>query len=584
METIAAIATAQSPSAIGIVRLSGEETRRVLAALFTPASGMAVEALPYRRMTYGDIRSADGTLLDRGMAVCFSAAHSYTGEESAELHCHGSPVVLSEVLQAAFAAGARQARPGEFTQRAFLNGKLDLTEAEAVIDLIDAETAESARNAAAQLSGALRRPIESVYDKLLDVSSRFYAVVDYPDEDIEDLSREETERTLLCCEETLSDLLGTFARGKVLKNGVATAIIGAPNAGKSSLLNALVGFDRAIVTDIAGTTRDTVEEKATVGGVLLRLIDTAGLHETDDLVEQLGVERSKKAVEDADLILALLDGSTGLPASEARAAEMLAPLELAAKSGKPWLLLLTKSDLGRGTGVAPDEDWRAPEAVISLSSVTHEGFEALEAAIRTLYPAPKGDTSLVTNARQADAIRRALDSVRAAKDALQSGMTPDVVLTEVEQAENALGELTGHTAREDMVARIFERFCVGNEFGLFVGTLFQRFGQHFLGRLGGADGIALRNEKIIGITGPNIHDIIGVAQFLNVFLKNYLHDGSSGFDYLNISVTNGRMAKWRARLTAVATFFWNFCEVPVRRRGRILPCSLRNFLRNSASL
>ena len=461
METIAAIATAQSPSAIGIVRLSGEETRRVLAALFTPASGMAVEALPYRRMAYGDIRSADGTLLDRGMAVCFSAAHSYTGEESAELHCHGSPVVLSEVLQAAFAAGARQARPGEFTQRASLNGKLDLTEVEAVIDLIDAETAESARNAAAQLSGALRRPIESVYDKLLDVSSRFYAVVDYPDEDIEDLSREETERTLLCCEETLSDLLGTFARGKVLKNGVATAIIGAPNAGKSSLLNALVGFDRAIVTDIAGTTRDTVEEKATVGGVLLRLIDTAGLHETDDLVEQLGVERSKKAVEDADLILALLDGSTGLPASEARAAEMLAPLELAAKSGKPWLLLLTKSDLGGGTGVAPDEDWRTPEAIISLSSVTHEGFETLEAAIRTLYPAPKGDTSLVTNARQADAIRRALDSVRAAKDALQSGMTPDVVLTEVEQAENALGELTGHTAREDMVARIFERFCVG---------------------------------------------------------------------------------------------------------------------------
>ena len=393
-------------------------------------------------MTYDDIRSADGTLLDRGMAVCFSAAHSYTGEESAELHCHGSPVVLSEVLQAAFAAGARQARPGEFTQRAFLDGKLDLTEAEAVIDLIDAETAESARNAAAQLSGALRRPIESVYDKLLDVSSRFYAVVDYPDEDIEDLSCEETERTLLCCEETLSDLLGTFARGKVLKNGVATAIIGAPNAGKSSLLNALVGFDRAIVTDIAGTTRDTVEEKATVGGVLLRLIDTAGLHETDDLVEQRGVERSKKA-------------------SEARAAEMLAPLELAAKSGKPWLLLLTKSDLGGGAGIVPDKDWRTPEAIISLSSVTHEGFEALEAAIRTLYPAPKGDTSLVTNARQADAIRRALDSVRAAKDALQSGMTPDVVLTEVEQAENALGELTGRTAREDMVARIFERFCVG---------------------------------------------------------------------------------------------------------------------------
>ena len=460
MDTIAAIATAQSPSAIGIVRLSGEEARRVLAALFAPASGAAVENLPYRRMTYGDVRDENGALLDRGMAVCFSADHSYTGEESAELHCHGSPVVLGEVLRAAFAAGARQAKPGEFTQRAFLNGRLDLTEAEAVIDLIDAETAESARNAASQLSGALRRPIEAVYDKLLDISSRFYAVVDYPDEDIEDLSREETERALSSCEETLSDLLGTFARGRVLKNGVATAIIGAPNAGKSSLLNALVGFDRAIVTDIAGTTRDTVEEKATVGGVLLRLIDTAGLHETNDIVEQLGVERSRRAVEDADLIFALLDGSKGLPPPE-RAEEMLAPLALAAKSGKPWLLLLTKSDLGGRAGIVPDEDWRAPEAVILLSSVTHEGFDALEDAVRTLYPAPPAGGTLLTNARQAEAVRRALESVRAAKEALIAGMTPDVVLTEVEQAQTALGELTGRTAREDMVARIFERFCVG---------------------------------------------------------------------------------------------------------------------------
>ena len=460
-DTIAAIATAPAAAAVGIVRLSGVETRRVLAALFTPVNGRSAAELPPRRMTYGTVRDAEGRTLDHALAVVFSAGHSYTGEESAELHCHGSPVVLQEVLRAAFAAGARQARAGEFTERAFLNGKMDLTEAEAVIDLIDAETAEAARNAAAQVDGALRRPLEQVYDALLSLTSRFYAVVDYPDEDIEDLTLAETERTLTESEQTLAALLGTFARGRVLKSGAATAIVGAPNAGKSSLLNALVGYDRAIVTDLPGTTRDTVEEKAVVGGVLLRLIDTAGLHETDDLVEQLGVERSKKAVEDADLILALLDGSTGLPASEAWAAEMLAPLELAAKSGKPWLLLLTKSDLGGGAGIVPDKDWRTPEAIISLSSVTHEGFEALEAAIRTLYPAPKGDTSLVTNARQADAIRRALDSVRAAKDALQSGMTPDVVLTEVEQAENALGELTGRTAREDMVARIFERFCVG---------------------------------------------------------------------------------------------------------------------------
>lgn len=460
MDTIAAIATAQGASAVGIVRLSGGKSRAIVSALFTPASGVRADDLPPRRMTYGTLRGENGALLDHVMAAWFPAGHSCTGEESAELHCHGSPVVLNEVLHACFAAGARQAKAGEFTKRAFLNGKMDLTEAEAVIDLIDAETAEAAHNAAAQMDGALRRLIDGSYDALLDITSRFYAVVDYPDEDIEDLTRGQTEAALTQTEAALEHLLGTYSRGRILKSGVATAIIGAPNAGKSSLLNALVGYDRAIVTDIAGTTRDTVEEKAVVGGVLLRLIDTAGIRETGDTVEKLGVERAKKAVEQADLILALLDGSAGLPPAE-QAAETLAPLDLAAKSGKPWLLLVTKSDLGGWMGVVPDEDWRAPEAVISVSSVTHEGFDELAEAVCALYPAPKENGTLLTNARQADAVQRALASVRAAKDALLSGMTPDVVLTEAEQAMTALGELTGRTAREDMVSRIFERFCVG---------------------------------------------------------------------------------------------------------------------------
>lgn len=460
MDVIAAIATAAGASAIGVVRLSGEGTRAVLSSLFTPLSGAEVSALAYRHMTYGEIYAPDGTLLDRAMAVCFSADHSYTGEESAELHCHGSPVVLGEVLRAAFAAGARQAKPGEFTRRAFLNGKLDLTEAEAVIDLIDAESAESARNAAQQLRGALRRPIEEVYGALLDISSRFYAIVDYPDEEIEELSREETAAVFSRCEETLSSLLGTFERGRVLKSGVRTAIIGAPNAGKSSLLNALVGYERAIVTDIAGTTRDTVEEKAVVGGVLLRLIDTAGLHDTDDTVEKLGVERSKKEVEEADLILVLLDDSSGeLPENTE---EFFAPLALAAKSGKKWILLQTKADLHGSVGLLLDDaDWSQPEDIIRISSLTHEGFDRLEKAVASLYPAPPKNGTLVTSARQAQAVGQALESVRAAKEALLDGMTPDVVLTEVEQAQTYLGELTGRTAREDMVARIFERFCVG---------------------------------------------------------------------------------------------------------------------------
>ena len=457
-DTIAAIATAPAAAAVGIVRLSGAETRRVLAALFTPVDGRSAAELPPRRMTYGTVCDAEGRTLDHALAVVFSVGHSYTGEESAELHCHGSPVVLQEVLRAAFAAGARQARAGEFTERAFLNGKMDLTEAEAVIDLIDAETAEAARNAAAQVDGALRRPLEQVYDALLGLTSRFYAVVDYPDEDIEDLTLAETERTLTESEQTLAALLGTFARGRVLKSGAATAIVGAPNAGKSSLLNALVGYDRAIVTDLPGTTRDTVEEKAVVGGVLLRLIDTAGIRETDDAVERLGVERSRRAVESADLVIVVADGShTPLTVEP----DILA---LAARAPH-WILAISKDDRNPAVKTAV---WRlpdgapAPEHLVSFNSVMPGGLDALIDTIGDCFPAgvPAGGT-LLTNARQAEAIRRALESVRAAHEALTAGLTPDVVLTEAEGALDALGELTGRTAREDMVTRIFERFCVG---------------------------------------------------------------------------------------------------------------------------
>ena len=452
-DTIAAIATASAAAAVGIVRLSGAETRRVLAALFAPANGRSAAELPPRRMTYGTVRDAEGRTLDHALAVVFSAGHSYTGEESAELHCHGSPVVLQEVLRAAFAAGARQARAGEFTERAFLNGKMDLTEAEAVIDLIDAETAEAARNAAAQVDGALRRPLEQVYDALLGLTSRFYAVVDYPDEDIEDLTLAETERTLTESEQTLAALLGTFARGRVLKSGAATAIVGAPNAGKSSLLNALVGYDRAIVTDIAGTTRDTVEEKVLVGGVLLRLTDTAGIRNSADRIEAMGVERSRQAAQRAALALLVLDGSQTLTDEDEQA--------MAAAEQTPRLLVLVnKSDLPQKLDTAALAE-RFPR-VLHISAQTGAGLDALAEAVAALYPAgetPVGE--LLTNARQADAVERALSAVAEARGALDMGMTPDVVLTDCEAALEALGELNGKRIREDLVDTIFSRFCVG---------------------------------------------------------------------------------------------------------------------------
>ena len=452
-DTIAAIATASAAAAVGIVRLSGAETRRVLAALFTPVDGRSAAELPPRRMTYGTVRDAEGRTLDHALAVVFSAGHSYTGEESAELHCHGSPVVLQEVLRAAFAAGARQARAGEFTERAFLNGKMDLTEAEAVIDLIDAETAEAARNAAAQVDGALRRPLEQVYDALLGLTSRFYAVVDYPDEDIEDLTLAETERTLTESEQTLAALLGTFARGRVLKSGAATAIVGAPNAGKSSLLNALVGYDRAIVTDLPGTTRDTVEEKAVVGGVLLRLIDTAGIRSGGDAVEALGVERSREAAKRASLAVLVLDGSRSLTAEDEEAMAL-------AEAAPHLIVAVNKSDLPRRLDVGALAD--RFDNVLSVSAATGEGLNALAEAIAAQFPA--GETvggALLTNARQADAANRALSAVAEARSALRIGMTADVVLTDCEAALEALGELNGKRVRDDLVETIFSRFCVG---------------------------------------------------------------------------------------------------------------------------
>ncbi|MCI8802904.1 MAG: GTP-binding protein, partial [Oscillibacter sp.] len=283
MDVIAAVAAGGGgPSAIGVVRVSGPGCFSVCARVFRAGNGKAFEELEPRKMVLGEMLDREGRVLDRGLAVRFPGPRSYTGEDSAEFHCHGSPVVLRELLAALFAAGAvsgtpaRQAGPGEFTKRAFLNGRLDLTQAEAVVDLIDAETAAAARNAAAQLDGGLRRRLEPVQEALLDITSRFYAVVDYPDEDIEDVRPEEAAAALREADRSLTALLDGCRRGQVLKKGVRTAIVGLPNAGKSSLLNALAGYDRAIVTDVPGTTRDTVEESVLCGGVLLRLIDTAG--------------------------------------------------------------------------------------------------------------------------------------------------------------------------------------------------------------------------------------------------------------------------------------------------------------------
>ena len=452
-DTIAAIATGHAPSAIGILRLSGPETFSALDAVFRAQNGKPAAAQRPRSMVLGDLMDDAGRVIDHVLCVTFPAPHSYTGEDCAELHCHGSPVVLDAGLRALFAAGCRQAAGGEFTRRAFLSGQLDLMQAEAVVDLIDAETAEQAHNAACQLSGALSRTIARIYDGLTDMAARFYAVVDYPDEDIEDLQREEMLDSLRTAQQELDGLLAGFSRGRLMKWGVPTVLLGKPNAGKSSLLNALLGYDRAIVTDIAGTTRDTVEEKVTVGGVLLRLTDTAGIRDGGDTVETLGVERSRAAARQASLAILVLDGSAPLTAEDEEA--------IAVARQVPHLLVaVNKCDLPRRLDIGALAD--RFDNVLSVSATEHLGLDTLTDAIAALFPAgTPAQGALLTNARQADAVSRALSAVGEARSALRIGMTPDVVLTDCEAALEALGELNGRHIRDDLVDTIFSRFCVG---------------------------------------------------------------------------------------------------------------------------
>lgn len=449
-DTIAAVATGNAVTALGIIRISGDRAVEITDKIFKPAGETPLKEAPSGKLVYGKLFGEKGELLDLCLAQICRAPGSVTGENYAELQCHGSPVVLKAAIETLCANGARIALPGEYTKRAFLNGKMSLTEAEAVIDLIDAETSDCAANAAGQLAGAVSRKTEAVYSDLANISAHYHAVLDYPDEDIEDFVLDEYRAVISGSISVIRALLSTFERGCLMKNGIPAVIIGKPNAGKSSLLNALLGYDRAIVTDIPGTTRDTIEEKIKIGAVTLLLSDTAGIRDTQDTVEKLGISRSLKAAENAELIIAVIDGNSSLTAEDKKV------LETAERAPKA-IIAVSKTDL-TDKPVMPE----SPVPKVCISSVTGEGIEELSTEIEKLFPMPQVPAGeIITNLRQKEALARALYSLENALEAMETGVTPDAVLTETENAMYSIGELNGKTVREDITNRIFERFCVG---------------------------------------------------------------------------------------------------------------------------
>ena len=450
-EIIAAISTGRQPCAIGILRLSGEGCAQLAEKVFSLKSGTPLREAPDRKLMSGTLYDVKGRELDHALAVFTRGPGSYTGEDTVEIQCHGSPAVLAAGLEALYRAGARPAQPGEFTKRAFLNGKMDLTGAEAVIDLIEARTADMAANAAAQVGGALVRRLAPIFEGLTDICSHYHAVLDYPDEEIPEFRLSDYRDALRTDRDQLNWLRSTCERGRILKQGVRITLVGKPNAGKSSLLNALVGYDRVIVTEIPGTTRDTVEEYARFGRVLARITDTAGIRETEDRIEAMGVERSRAAAEQADLAIFVCDSALPLDDEDRQAMA-------AAREAKRAVAVMNKTDL-------PQRVFRVQlpfDPIFSVSATRGDGLDKLCAWIEETYGTDLPcDGSILTNVRQGEAVTRASEAISRALAAMDAGITPDAILTELEAALEALGELTGRTVREDITNKIFERFCVG---------------------------------------------------------------------------------------------------------------------------
>lgn len=444
-DTIAAIATAPGRGAIAIVRVSGPQARSLASRLFR-----CTGELQERVATYGTVVDEHGAAVDRGLAIMCIAPHSYTGEDTLELHVHGSPVVAREVVRALVACGARYANAGEFTRRAFLNGKLDLHAAAAVADLIDAETRSAARAALANLSGGLGNEVRAIRARLASVLEQLAGAIDFPDE-VPEPDRDSLERELEAIVAHLQHLQRNGEAGRLVREGVAVAIVGPPNAGKSSLLNALLGEERALVSEIAGTTRDTIEEAISVHGVQMRLIDTAGIREHADRLEAAGIARTRSALAGARVALVVLDGSEPLGAE--------AQSVLTQTSDRARVVFANKADLGNAGAAQLDGT-----AHVRGSVRDHATLETIRDALAQAAwsgELPDLERPHLASLAEFDAVAQALDALAHAQQTLYAGEPCDLIAPELQRAFAALGQLTGDAATEELLSGIFGRFCIG---------------------------------------------------------------------------------------------------------------------------
>ncbi len=451
-DTIAAIATAAGSSGVGVVRVSGPASQGIVESVFSGSH--PVEEWVSHRLYYGIVSKPSGGELDRGLAVLMRAPHSYTGEDVAELHCHGSPVILQQVLQAVLIGGARLAEPGEFTKRAFLNGRVDLAQAEAVIDAVQARTPQAAGLAVRQLSGALSTVIHELREQATRLKALVEAQIDFSEEDFT-IATEELLAQLATIEQPLEKLLSTYEHGKLIRDGLRVVIVGRPNVGKSSLLNALLGEERAIVTPHAGTTRDVIEESINLAGTPLVLADTAGLRDQllADPVEAVGMQRTQASIREANLLLVVLDASQPLTEQDRSI--------LQATQESPRVLVLNKSDLPKQ--LSDLEEFLNGDPCLAISAVLHHGMEDLRTAIGQAANliAPVHGTPVITRARHQVALACARDSLALVRQSITEGQPCDLIAVDIQDALDHLSSITGAVTNEDVLDRIFKEFCVG---------------------------------------------------------------------------------------------------------------------------